>query len=187
MKKLIYLLFIIITNTAVNAQIVDINTPGNYYIEMPPGTYIKDLSNTFDVFLGTWKYQNGNEIFTIKLEKSEDLLTEYGNYTDYIKGNYSYSTDGGITYVTNTIENNFSNNPIENSLYSPGPLNQSELDLRFKDMVYNKNCNLIIKFLPNSTTQLEFKLDNQSRGYLYPEVPPYWGFSVPNHIILTKQ
>lgn len=165
----------------VNSQIVDINA--GHYMDLPTGVYKKDLNHIFDVFLGTWKYQNGNEIFIIKLEKSEDLLTSFNNYRDYIKGNYSYTIDGGITYVTNTIENNLSNNPNLNALYSPGPLNQLELDLAFKDMVYNKDCNLILKFLPGSTTQLEFKLDNQSRGYLYPELPPNPNFSVPNHII----
>ena len=121
------------------------------------------------------------------MDKVERFLTANNNYKDYIKGNYSYTIDGGNTYITNTIDFNTSNDPLLNSLYSPGPLDQLELDLRFKDMVYNKNCNLILKFLPNSTTQLLFKLDNQSRGYLYPELPPNPDFSVPNHIILTKQ
>ena len=187
MKKLIYLFFIYFSIINLNAQIVDLNTPGNSSIDLPAGFYIKDLSHTFDIFLGTWKYHNGNEIFIVKLEKSEDYLTDYNNYEDYIKGNYSYTNDGGITYITNTILNNTSDDPELNTLYSPGPMNQTELNLRFKDMVYNKRCNLILKLLPNSTNQLEFKLRNQSRGYLYPEIPPTDNFSVPNNIILTKQ
>ena len=126
-------------------------------------------------------------IIGIRLDKAEHYLTDNNNYIDYIKGNYSYTIDGGNTYITNTIDFNTSNNPNDNSIFSARPLNQDELDLRFKDMVYNKDCKLLLKFLPNSTTQLLFKLDNQSRGYLYPELPPNPDFSVPNHIILTKQ
>ena len=187
MKKTFYLTIVLLSIFSTNAQIFDINAPGHSYIEMPPGTYIKDINHSFDIFLGTWKYQNGNEIFIIKLEKSENLLTPYNNYRDYIKGNYSFSTNGGITYITNTILNNTSDDPKLNTLYATSALSQNELDLRFRDVVYNKSCNLMLKFLSGSTTQLEFKLRNPSRGYLYPELPPTDNFSVPNNIILTKQ
>ena len=187
MKNLLYFISIFVFTTYSNAQIVDLSLPGNDKFSKPAGYYMKDLSNTFGVFLGTWTYQNGNEILTIKLEKSEDFKNvTYGNFRDYIKGNYSLSLDGGATYVTNTIANNFSNDPDLNTLWSLGPLDQKELHVVFRDKGYNKSCKLLLTFLPNSTTQLKFHLYH-SGGYMYPAVPPANVFSVPNNIILTKQ
>ena len=43
----------------------------------------------------------------VKFEKVEmHLDTQFGTYEDFIKGNYSYSTDGGNTYVVNSIQQN---------------------------------------------------------------------------------
>lgn len=168
-------------------NIVDVHS-GISLVDSPGGTYIKDINNTFTPYLGTWKYQNGNEILIVKLEKVTKYYdSKYSSYEDHIKGNYSYTTNSGATYVTNTIISNQSNtDPNINSLYAPSPY-PTNLNTSFKDEVHQKRCDAIFTFLAGSTTQMTLKLKNRSMGYIYPEVPPNPAFSIPNNVVLTKQ
>ncbi len=189
MKKIIIIFYIVSAyiNSA-NAQIVDVNS-GATVMDAPSGTYIKDVFDTFTPFLGTWIYQNGNEILTIKLEKvTQHYYPEYGNYQDFIKGNYSYTTNGGTSYSTNTININSNNNDRDvNSLYTSGPENSQIINMTFRDEIYQKTCYVTFTFLPNSTNQMEMKLINKGGGYILPETPPNPDFSIPNNVVLTKQ
>lgn len=189
MKKLIKTTIIILFfNTAIAQNIINVNST-NTSMDVPAGTYLKDIDHTFDPFLGTWKYQNGNEILIIKLEKVEQHLdAEYGTYEDFIKGNYSYSTDGGATYVVNTILQNIGNNdPLINPLFSSGPITPSKINFLYIDVIYQKDAWATFTFQNNNYQQLHLKLDNISRGYVYPETPPSPAFSIPNNVVLTKQ
>lgn len=190
MKNIILTLSILVVTfnyTFSQTNIVDCST-GDTVMDAPSGTYIKDIHNTFAPFLGTWKYQNGNEILIIKLEKvTKYYYPEYGNYKDFIKGNYSYSTNGNLTYITNTIvSNNLIDDPNGNSFFSSRPITNF-IDCSFKDEVNPKPADAKFTFLPNSSTELELKIVARSRGYIYPEVAPTPGFSIPNNIILIKQ
>lgn len=192
MKKifLIIVLIISINNLFAQTNIIN-NSSGETVMDAPSGTYIKDIYNTFTPFLGTWKYQNGNEILIVKLEKvTQYYYPEYGNYDDFIKGNYSYTLDGGVTYITNTIDTNLLiNDPNVNSFFSPGPStsNPTVLDMSYTDELYQKSCDALFTFLKGSTTQMTMKLKNISRGYILPETPPNPNFSIPNNVVLTKQ
>ena len=189
MKKLIKTTIIILFfNTAIAQNIINVKGTSTR-MDVPAGTYLKDIDHTFDPFLGTWKYQNGNEILIIKLEKVEQHLdAEYGTYFDFIKGNYSYSTDGGATYVVNTILQNAGNNdPDINPIYSCGPTITDTDEMTFYDVIYQKDARATFTFQNNNYQQLHLKLDNKSRGYIYPETPPSPAFSIPNNVVLTKQ
>ena len=191
MKKIILTLAILITplsNLPAQTKIVDVSS-GEIVVDAPIGTYIKDIYNTFAPFLGTWKYENGNEIFIVKLEKvTKFYYSEYHNYKDFIKGNYSYTQDGGVTYITNTIETNaLINDANINSFYSPSPRSLEILKGVFKDELYQKSCDAIFTFLTGSTTQMTINLKNKSRGYILPETPPNPNFSIPNNVVLIKQ
>ena len=163
---------------------------GNFYKDVPSGTYIKDVNNTFNKFLGTWKWQSGNEILVFKIEKVTQYLNqEYGVYEDFIKGNYSYSIDGGITFIVNTISQNVGNNdPDINPMYSCGTLDLNKIKFTFYDVIKNKErCSAYFTFLSSSLTQAQIKIENVGRGYLLPEVPPDPTFSIPDNVIVTKQ
>ena len=191
MKKIILTLIILtcaITKSSAQTNIVDVSSD-NYVVDSPSGTYIKDIYNIFTPFIGVWKYQNGNEILIIKFEKvTKYYHTEYGNYQDFIKGNYSYTQDGGATFITNTIITNANiNDPNINSFYTPRPKTSSSLDMNFIDDVYEKSCDALFTFLTGSTTQMTMQLKNRSRGFILPEVAPNRNFSIPNNVVLTKQ
>lgn len=188
MKKIILTFVLVIISFTNNAQtqIVDIETYTDY--PAPAGTYLKDISHTFDPFLGTWKYQNGNEILIIKLEKVEMYLdTQNGIYEDFIKGNYSYSTDNGITFVVNTIQQNFgNNNPDINPIYSCGLETPIKDRMPFYDIIYQKNAYATFTFQNNNFNQLHLKLENKGGGYM-PGTAPNPAFCIPNNVVLIKQ
>ncbi|MGV7106695.1 DUF6705 family protein [Flavobacterium sp. U410] len=182
--------FVMCFNTTFcQTNIVDVSN-GYTVMDAPRGTYIKDIFDTFTPFLGTWKYQNGNEILIIKLEKVTKYFdAEYGSYEDYIKGNYSYSTDGGATYVTNTIVANATEtNPNINSFYTSSPMTPQMLYMSFKDNLYQKSGDATFTLLNSfPSPQLTMELEGRTRGYLPGETIPPPGFSIPNHVTLTKQ
>ncbi|MFN3942759.1 MAG: DUF6705 family protein [Flavobacterium sp.] len=71
MKNLILTLVIISLNT-LNAQIINIKEK----IEYIPGVYFKDIDQVFDQFTGTYRYQNGNQLFEIKFQKKVHVPIE---------------------------------------------------------------------------------------------------------------
>ncbi len=188
MKAIIKILFLVFCINTTKAQII--NLDGIYSpMDAPQGSYLKDINNTFDPFLGTWKYQNGSQILIIKLEKVEMYFNpEFGNYYDFIKGNYSYSTDGGITYVVNTTQQNLGNNdPNINPIYSSSisaPLNDK---MTFYDAIYQKNAWATFTFQSGNFNQIHLKLQNKGGGYIYPATPPNPAFCIPNNVVLIKQ
>ncbi len=191
MKNIIVTLYFVTCFSTSYSQTNIVDVSSDYTVmDAPTGTYIKDMFDTFTPFLGTWKYQNGNEILIVKLEKvTKHFDAEYGNYEDYIKGNYSYSTDGGVTYITNTIATNTAGaNPNINSFYSGGPRDLEHLHAGFTDEQYQKDGRAIFT-LSNSfpTPQLTLELKGRTRGYLPNETIPPSGFSIPNNVVLTKQ
>ena len=67
---------------------------------LPTGTYYKDLNNDLNKFVGTWKWEENNTSFTIKLQKIEQYYDgEY--YRDMLIGEYKYVNNGNI--VVNTL------------------------------------------------------------------------------------
>jgi hypothetical protein len=188
MKNIFKILLLLFVNS-IFAQNNIINVYDGMPQDSPSGTYLIDINNTFSKILGTWQWGEGNKVLTFKIEKVTKYLdVKYGVYQDFIKGNYSYTIDNGNTYVVNTISQNLGiDNSEINALYSPGTINQLSFKFTFRDVVYNKSqCNAVFKFLPNSSTQVELKLTNDSRGYIYPEVAPRYDFSIPDKVILTK-
>lgn len=189
MRNIIIFLVLLFTK-ATYSQTNTIDITEGTSMGAPIGTYIKDINNIFTPYLGTWRYENGDEILLLKLEKvTKYYNAEFKTYYDFIKGNYSYSTDGGITFLVNTISTNPNNNtPDGNPIYSSDPnLNIDWENFIFKDIGFNKPCKASIRFVPNSTTQLEFKLKASKRAYIVGEESIQQGCSIPTNVILTKQ
>jgi hypothetical protein len=190
MKKIITLVFLFVIQISFSQINIVAKYTGHVSHDVPAGTYIKDVNNTFTKFLGTWKWQEGSKVLIFKIEKvTQYHYTEYDTYEDFIKGNYSYSIDGGATYVVNTISQNLGNdNPKTNPMYTSGTNSQESIKLIFKDVLIGKtNCDAKFTFLINSNNQMKVTLSNDTRGYFYPEIAPNQDFSIPNNVVLTKQ
>ncbi|KQT23976.1 hypothetical protein ASG22_08100 [Chryseobacterium sp. Leaf405] len=71
------------------------------YGNIPDNAYYKDTDNFLDNFVGTWKYQNGNEELTMIIKKK--LFYDYeGSYSDILYGEYKYINPSGNTLI-NTL------------------------------------------------------------------------------------
>lgn len=188
MKKVIYIMVMYATLSFSQTNIVDLNEIS--YFDVPAGTYLKDINHTFDSFLGNWKYQNGNNILIFKLDKvTQWYNVEDNKWEDFIKGNYCYSIDGGATYIVNTILTNTGiNDPNLNPMYSSGPDNTFKNEFIFKDVLFNKKSNYItFTFVPDSTTQMTFKIVDPGVGIFPGDPPRPEGFSIPTEGIVVKQ
>lgn len=163
--------------------------------EAQPNTYFKDVNNTFNKFIGTWKYTNGNEIVTFKLTKvTHKYDPEYKIFEDYLVGNYSYSTDGGTTYLVNTIIGSYSeevdNNPMYAGCTQTNYSNDRKIIFGFKDIILNKDfCTAIFEFSPNSLTQMTVKIKNPqgTTGTFIGQPSFNPNFTLPISMIVTKQ
>lgn len=197
MKNLFLILFltgsITIFGQVTNAQVTSI-CGDLQRDEAQPNTYFKDVNNTFNKFIGTWKYTDGNEIVTFKLTKvTHKYDPEYKIFEDYLVGNYSYSTDGGVTFIVNTIEGILNEDADENPMYAgctqTNYSNDRKIIFGFKDVILNKDfCTAIFEFLPNSLTQMQVKIENPSPVGRLDGQPPYNSdFTLPTEMVVTKQ
>ncbi|GAA5084735.1 hypothetical protein GCM10023210_04830 [Chryseobacterium ginsengisoli] len=98
MKKII-LLMLFISIVSCKAQIIPMN---NDHVETPDGAHLKDTENFLNKFVGTWKYQNGNEQFIIILKKENDHFYKT-YYKDILYGEYKYISSSGNTLI-NTLD-----------------------------------------------------------------------------------
>jgi hypothetical protein len=189
-KILLYIAFFVTTFSLAQTNTIGFGQ-GVSLFDAPAGTYIKDINNDFNKFDGIWKYQNGNQILIFKLEKVEMYHNiENDIYEDFMIGNYSFSLDGGLSYVVNTINQNIGiYDPELNPLYACCPYNiNTSIRFSFKDIVYNKpSCDARFTFENGNLNELRVKLTNRGRGYILPDVPPTPNFSIPNNVVLIKQ
>jgi len=100
MKKIALILLITFITYSCKGQIII--PMNNDYVETPDGAYLKDTENFLDKFVGTWKYQNGNEEFIIILKKEINHFYK-AYYKDILYGEYKYVNPSGSTLV-NTLD-----------------------------------------------------------------------------------
>lgn len=78
---------------------------------MPSGAYVRDTYNDFNKFEGTWKFQDANRKFIIKLRKRTNVLHDYKNvYIDLLAGEYQYFLNN--VEIVNTTSNFFNNSSV---------------------------------------------------------------------------
>ena len=92
MKNKLILFITIISLLSCKAQIAPLYKADP---DLPEGTYYKDLNNDLNKFEGTWKWENGNNSFTIVLEKKLQVYDDTSNfYEDMLIGEYKYVENG---------------------------------------------------------------------------------------------
>ncbi len=147
-----------------------------------------------DMFAGSWKYQNGNEVFIVDLWKTVDgynghyrkiMVDASGNQVSVVFD--SNKPMGGSTtnwpYVIssgNAVQNKVGATIHDNTV-SGGPNFRGFLEAKLKMQIINPGC-----YAPRGNTcplQLQWTVTKDA-GLQDPSDP---GFSVPTNIILTKQ
>jgi hypothetical protein len=163
MKKILIYLTILIAFSC-KSQIISQN---NAYVDIPNNAYIKDTENFLDNFVGTWHYQNGNEQFTITLNKI--IHFKYSSwYEDILIGEYKYIDTNGTTLVNTLSDINIPS--IHHNISGARSLVRLEYpkcpecdmgEYRIKSFFYDpdrKYQNLAIVFRSISATQIKIKL-----------------------------
>lgn len=160
------------------------------------GAYYKDIDNIFNKFSGTWKFQNGQEIFTITLQKKVMKYDADDNiYLDILIGEYAYTNSNGLTIV-NTLNNlNQDMAPFKNNIGGAVITNREELiNLRGVEMYFRDperlylNQYILLKFIEGSNgiaNRIEVKFRGDTS--LLPNENSPKSTRVPVHdYILTK-
>ncbi|MGQ2984218.1 DUF6705 family protein [Flavobacterium sp.] len=167
--KIIFIIVVLVFGVVCKAQTTQplLDVIGN-----ESGIYYKDTHNDFDKFVGTWRYQSGNIIFEIKLQKKVMLhSTESNSYSDMLIGEYRYLDNNGIE-VLNTYSNLQLNlGPYKNNIAGKyirdknKPVVERRFQLYFKDPQRSYlNREIIVKYIPSQGStpekiEIEFKGD----------------------------
>jgi len=100
MKQFIYIT-IILTSLSCKAQTI-IPMYGGHEFDDNQNFYLKDVDNILNNYEGTWKWENGNDSFTLKLKKVEQAQEEPGAlFEDVLVGEYEYTQDNA--QLVNTL------------------------------------------------------------------------------------
>ena len=153
----------------------------------------QSFSTNLNVYIGTWEYTSGNEIFIITLKNgSVDTDISYGSC---LIGDYFYSKNNVVldSYSISEIPTNFndltsetvilfaSNGKFESVSYAnPNELYMFFYDKQRKKRVASGKIQLI------SSTQIRWILRDDEGDYDGDDwVEP--GFSVPTDVVMTKK
>jgi len=95
-------------------------------VELPEDeAYLKDVDNDYNPYVGTWKWESGNNSLTIIFNKVEQHTSSVGDYSDLLVGEYQY--------IENSVElvNTF---PLIEPIGIPNIIN-SEDAMRYNNIV----------------------------------------------------
>ncbi|WAC01124.1 hypothetical protein N7U66_13260 [Lacinutrix neustonica] len=169
MKNTLYLLLFTFIILSCKAQSPVISLyDGDEYLNIE-NAYYKDTDNDFDRFVGTWKFTNGSEEFTIILKKKLQYMFTYINktyYKDMLYGEYNYIDENGnelintLTYIDNTFTNISEHKIFGNSIIPYKFLPKCEtclpgerrIRLRLIDVLKDYlGINIVLRTVPNET------------------------------------
>jgi hypothetical protein len=87
MKNLFFTISILLLALSCKAQspIVPLDT---YIHEIADNSYVKDIDNELNKFIGTWIFSDGTSTFTLVLQKQIQTFND-DYYEDYMIGEYS--------------------------------------------------------------------------------------------------
>jgi len=201
MKIIQILIFLLVSVFACKAQTVSLTNVN--WLTVPDGAYVKDTDGKLNAFLGTWKWTNGNDEFTVvfvkKLMYDGDGTRKFSQ--DKILGGYRYVNNG--VEIANTLNFTTSFNVNDTSTFANFAkiitgINDDLKSLRMQvgDAIKHKSLGgsfelIDILTLPNgnySATQAHWTLREKEFISINGNPPlPEDGIGLPDDIILTKQ
>ncbi|TYB69080.1 hypothetical protein ES677_14590 [Bizionia gelidisalsuginis] len=123
--------------------------------EITTDSYLKDINNDLDKFVGTWLYTNGTTSLTIKFEKKEQVYNDDW-YEDLLVGEYKY-IENGVQKVNTLID--FDNTDDLDSVYDHSLL--GNYTILKKEFPGCSNCSLLEK-----RVRIYFEDPNPNLSYL---------------------
>lgn len=118
MKKILIIALTITTVNGMAQQIVPLFGDADIYISNS-GHYYKDVDNDFDKFIGTWKWIDNSNSWTVVLKKILQIDDGDGYTYDALYGEYQY-IENGIEKVNTLANINDSNiHPLSHKISNP--------------------------------------------------------------------
>jgi len=118
MKKILIIALTITTINGMAQQIVPLFGDADIYISNS-GHYYKDVDNDFDKFVGTWKWIDNSNSWTVVLKKILQIDDGDGYTYDALYGEYKY-IENGIEKVNTLANINDSNiHPLSHKISNP--------------------------------------------------------------------
>ena len=157
MKTLFYitaLLFVSITFAQEGVE-VPLST---YATQVQNGTYIKDMQNVFQPYIGTWKgVTSDNKEFTLQLVKFTKLLNTFPNgsyyYEDRLSGKYQLKDLNTNVIISNTLN---AVNYEDYRIYGIGEPDNGTFDFIFRDTICMNSLRIYLDNIPGSPNQLRY-------------------------------
>ncbi|SHM87712.1 hypothetical protein SAMN05444360_12034 [Chryseobacterium carnipullorum] len=193
--KNIFLLLILISNLIYSQQIYPLYTEGK--IDLPSGSYFKDLNNELNPYVGLWKGNWNGKIVYLEFRKIKYLSGKLSDvhyiYYDRIVGERKIINSNGAVEIDKI--STFDNNPYHeydgiNFKFS----NPSQKQIYFVTGICGKTANLDVTFLDNAQTQMSLHLIYNPSTI--DDTCPYYNsviqgndfpINFPKDIVLTKQ
>ncbi|WP_312171233.1 DUF6705 family protein [Chryseobacterium sp.] len=176
MKNIIYLIFALF--------MVNINAQNTL-----PQSGDNILDPNADKFMGTWKWQNGNNSLTIIMKKENVLVPFPENvHADWVIGFHKFVNNGAVI-EDSTMFSNANYNDKKNSIVA-GSKNGFPNILH--GGIYHKSKNKFVEFEIEYIDATHIKLlslkNRPGLKVSAPGQPPFdWSITLPQNIILTKQ
>lgn len=170
MKNLFLSISILISVLNCKAQSNIINfadtATNNAWSSQDGNTYIKDINNLMNPYVGTWKWAQGNREMTLTLIKqSKHHYTQGGQnyYEDRLVGYYIYKENGVV--IANTSSDNLNADYRINVIFT---LNTglNIVSLSFEDVYKDKRYSVSLELL--SPTQMKFHGKEDETTYIRP-------------------
>lgn len=160
------------------------------YNGMNGSTYLKDISDIYQPFVGTWKWASGNKEMTLVLIKQTKFHYNAGvnnYYKDRLVGYYIYK-ENGIEIINTSNDDLMSEygSKIGFSIYC-NDYSGAVHTVFFKDVPKNKDYEVKLEML--SPTQMKFTGKMGQYSIIAGKIPKtvHGGYSFPLDMTFTKQ
>ena len=156
MKTLFYITALLFASITFAQEGVEV--PLSTYVDVPNGTYIKDMQNVYLPYIGTWKgVTSDNKEFTLQLVKFTKHLSSFPNgsyyYQDELVGKYQLKDLTTGTIISNTLS---AFDYKDYRIYALGEPTNGILDLTFIDTVCMNSLRIYLDDVPGSPNQLRY-------------------------------
>lgn len=134
-----------------------------------------------ELFIGTWQWSSGNEVFRITLVRNP-ALNVAGVVSSAVTGQHSYTRNGTV------IDQYTAGGTRPYSLLGL-PRNNSSIMMGYHEFTTELRGTATLTLVPGNPNQLTWQLEHQEGIFLYPAnaTPPASYFVTPLTMTLTRQ
>ena len=118
MKNILFILTILLMLSCKAQTIISLYAPGSNRPQSP--YYMKDVDGDMNPYVGTWQWVNGTSSLTIQLIKVEMAPDGFGDFSDYLIGEYRYVENGVEMVNTLPVTYTSGENPYGRDKHSIG-------------------------------------------------------------------